>query len=223
MVTVSTTSCVRARSGADSHTKLMQVTRPARTEQDQRRADETWPDRRRRAAQAIPTAQTSAKARLRSLAGKPNGEAPAHKAVPGPRPPPPPTAAAVAEDASYRGCPPAIWLAAKTERRAPVENALAIGAAQHGRTVDPAEQVGAQHEVHGDTPAERDDAHQELGREAMPGGEAICGRRGASTARTAASRADRPSPMGDADDKAHQNENFGRQPHQERGFVRCAR
>ena len=37
MVTVSTTSCVSARSGADSHTKLMQVTRPAPPSRIERR------------------------------------------------------------------------------------------------------------------------------------------------------------------------------------------
>ena len=58
----------------------------------------------------------------------------------------------------------------------------------------------------------------------MPDGEAVCGGRRAEhgTHGRIESRTDRHR-RGDADDKAHQNEKLGRQPHQERGFVRCAR
>ena len=51
----------------------------------------------------------------------------------------------------------------------PVEDPLGTEVAQNGRTLDAAEQVGAQHDVHRDSPSERDDAHQELGGETMPG------------------------------------------------------
>ena len=74
-----------------------------------------------------------------------------------------------------------------------------------------------------DAPAERDDAHQELGGEAMPDGEAVLrdGRAEDGTHRRVESG---PTvTRGDADDKACQHEKLGRKPHQERRLMRRAR
>ncbi len=96
--------------------------------------------------------------------------------------------------------------------------------AQQGRTLDPAEQVGVQHEVHGDTPAQRKDAHQELGGETMPDVEAVLRHRRAEhgTRGRIESRTDCRC-WSNADNEAGQNEKLGRQPHEEWRLMRCAR
>ena len=76
-----------------------------------------------------------------------------------------------------------------------------------------------------DAPAERDDAHQELGGEAVPERRGcIPGAAAPSTARTAASRAGPTVTDGSMPTTRHaSDEKLGRQPHQERGLVRRAR
>ena len=78
--------------------------------------------------------------------------------------------------------------------------------------------------IHRHAPRHRDDAHQELGGEAMPDGEAVLrGRRAEHRARgRIEDRAHRKGGR-NANNKACQDEKLGRQPHQERRLMRRAR
>ena len=90
--------------------------------------------------------------------------------------------------------------------------------AQERRTLDAAEQIAVQHEVQRHPARQRDDAHQEFGGEAVPDRQAIFGWGGADhSAHGSVENGPDRQRGGDADDKADENENLGREPHQEGG------